>query len=234
MALRVDGTEIDTHAYWVGTGSAPFSVPEARGDNPMVPSRHGGLYTPGKPFAMPTLSYQIWARGMREDGSIPRDRLEQVSTNIDTLLTLFTKRYNLLHLEQDMPDGSVRECYGEVRASFDLSRTSRALAWANFAVDIEVPAAFWQDRLPSTFSIGGLSNGDQFALPDFQGSTAPISDSTAVIHGPADYPALFVLPSGAYVRYRGSLEVGEDWRINCDTWESVVGPSIGFPMWEPR
>lgn len=227
--LAVDGVALDTFAHWVGLNSARYPIPGTKGANVPVPARHGALWVAGKTFTEPELTLDIVVRGVQDDGTVPADQLAQASANIDKLLRLLTKRHALLHLEQAMPDGSVRECFAECVTAFDLTRVSRALPYARFAVELRVPGAFWRDQAESTFtSAAGLLDEQVLAMPPFAGGTAPMDDLVYVVHGPADNPELVVHASGAYTRLAQNLPDGDDWRIDSATWESVVGTDIGF------
>lgn len=217
-SLIADGFELDTVAHWVGLDSNRWSVPAAKGENVLVPGRHGSLYVADKTFSEGEFSLQMHVFG---------DTLSDTRDNIDKLLRIFTKRKSLIHFEHTMDNGDEIECYAECIGAFDITRSSAALPFAKMGVGFKIPEAFWQDQLPRTWTgPTGLEASQALRMEGFGGGSAPMDDAVYLFHGPIDEPELKAVATGAYVRLADySLETGETWRIDAANWTSHVGPT---------
>lgn len=228
-SLIADGVELDTMAQWVGVDSNRWSVPGVKGENVLVPARHGSLWVADKTFSQGEFTLSLHVHGARDDGSVPVDQLTQTRQNIDRLLRIFTKRKKLIHFQTTMDDGTVIECYAECIGAFDVTRSSAALPYAKMNVGFTIPGAFWRDQLLSEWtSQTGLVTSQSFRMPPFEGGTAPMDDLQYLIHGPITSPELKVVESGAFTRLNLTVPSGSKWRINSADWSSVMGPNVTF------
>lgn len=217
-SLVADGYELDTLAHWVGLDSNRWSVPAAKGENILVPGRHGSLYVADKTFSEGEFNLTMHVFG---------DTLAETRSNIDKLLRIFTKRKTLIHFEHTMDDGTEIECWAECIGAFDITRSSAALPFARMNVGFKIPEAFWQDAELRTWTgPTGMEASMGLRMDEFGGGTAPMDDAVYLFHGPADEPELKAIATGAYIRLEDySLGEGETWRIDTDRWISRVGPS---------
>lgn len=215
-SLVADGLELDTVSHWVGLDSNRWSVPGVKGENVLVPGRHGSLYVADKTFSEGEFSLTMNVFG---------DDLTELRDNIDSILRVFTKRKSLIHFEHTMDNGDEIECFAECIGAFDLTRSSAALPFAKMSCGFKIPAAFWQDQILSTWSgTTGLEPSLGLRMEDFGGGSAPMDDAVFLVHGPWDEPELKVMDTGAYVRLDDySLDEGEVWRIDTANWTSHVG-----------
>lgn len=226
--LYADGIPLDTYAHWTTIRSGRWQTPGVIGENVHVPARHGAIWVAGKTFDQNTIDLDMLIWGSDDDGNFAADQAEKVRENMAELLRIFTKRYNLIYLEQVQPDGSHREAYAEVLQALDFS-TLGSTKVARLVVSLQLPSAFWQDTGIITWeSNTGVNDQQVFSMPEFFGATAPLDELVYLVIGPADNPQLRGYDSGSYVGLVGSLASDEHWRINTRTWESVVGTNIGF------
>lgn len=227
--LTADGIDLNSIAYAVGVDSNRWSVPGAKGENVVVPSRHGSLWVADKTFTEGEFKLELIVQGATEYGTVPLDQLAQARKNIDTILRVFTKRKKLIHLVQSYDDGSAIECFAECTGAFDVTRTSAALPYARMNIGLKVPDAFWQDTTLTTFtSSAGITGGDILQMPPFDGGTAPMDDAMYLIHGPITDPELYVHLTGAFTRLEKTVQQGETWRVNAADWTSVCGTTVTF------
>lgn len=234
--LYVDGVCINTLAYTTVLRSGRWAAPGKKGRNVPVPARHGSLWVAGKSFTENVLTLDMLIHGADVDGNVPAEQHAQVQDNVEFLLRLFTKSYELLHLEQHQADGTVRECFAECTMPFSPAAGTSAVL-GRMGAELRMPAAFWRDTTDVTWeSALGVADGQTLTMPPFEGGSAPMDDLVYLVVGPADNPELKVHASGAYTRYTGSLAAADStagtpadhWRVNSADWTSVVGPGIGF------
>lgn len=228
--LSVDSVSVSQYAWNVTQRGSRWKVPSVRGDNVTVPGRHGSIYVPDKKYDENELILNMWVIGAELDGSVPVSdtQRKQVRENMDTLLHLFTRRYEEVRLSQVLADGSTVEAYGECTEAIDFTSVAGGTR-AEFSVAMRLSDPFWQDTSDVTYNSGAAVVVDQqFALTNFDGATAPMDELAFVVSGPATNPELVLLDTGAVIRYNGTIASGTDWRVNSDIWESVTGSAIGF------
>lgn len=227
IPMTVDGTRLDTFAWNIETLEGRLTTPSVRGGNPSVPGRHGGLWVPQKTYDENTIVLKMWVIGSDVNGGIPTTEMTEFRKNIDSLTLLFGKRHGLLDVRQTWPTG-VRQAFCEVLQSFDLS--ARAIQpQAKFSVALNIPAVFWQDVSTSDYaSATALTSGTTLTLNTYDGMTAPIEDAIFVVRGPITNPRLTNPDTGEWVQLNAVVVTGQDWRIDCSTWDSRTGAGIGF------
>jgi hypothetical protein len=91
---------------------------------------------------------------------------------------------------------------------------------AEFTVDLEIPAAFWQDLAVRTFTTTITGVPTTVDLTDFAGTTAPIEDAVITItstsgSAPATSITLTDVLSGAWLAYNEQIPAGGVVRIDC-------------------
>lgn len=228
--LSVDETSVMTYAFNVTSRGSRWKVSKVRGDNVVVPGRHGAIYVPDKKFEENELVLNMWVLGAEEDGSVPTGmtQRQKVRDNANKLLKLFTQRNRLVRMAQVLAGGDTVETYAECLEAVDFT-TEAGGTRAEMSFAMRMPDPFWQDTSDITYSSStGLTVDVQLQLTQFDAATAPMDDLKVVVSGPATNPRVTVLATGAYVQYNGTLASGTDWRIDSATWQSVTGVGIGF------
>lgn len=222
MLLKIDGVSLQTLAYNVRNRGGRWSVPERGNTNVPVPGRNGAIWTPGKVYGQNTLALSMWVIGANPDGSIPSDRTkaQKIRENVDALTRLFTKAHALIEVIQDDDANVSRRCYAEVVASFDF--TTAPGNRAEFAVALQVPAAFWEDVSSATYqSAAGITTGTNFAITALSGGTAVIEDSVITFRGAGTNPKITDILTGAWVQLAGTVASSQDWVIDNSVWSST-------------
>src|SRR3954468_15342565 len=102
MAWEIDGVALSTLAFNVVNRAAGWKVPAKRGENLVIPGRHGAQWLPNKPFEQGSISFSMWALGATEDGLVPQDydSAQQCRDNLDKLTSLFAQSHKLLNVVQ--------------------------------------------------------------------------------------------------------------------------------------
>ncbi len=232
--VTVDGLVLNTLAYNISTRAGRYTTPDVRTKNIELPGRHGTLNVRGKKFQQGQFVWTMWIRGANEDGSVPDNTIQRrlFQQNLDLLLQVFTRRTGLLDIRQTLPDGSVRQCFGEVLAVVDPQSKS-VQPMATLSVAITIPTAFWQDLTAITYtSSAGLSASQTLTLSPFIGATAPMEDLVWTITGAATNAKVQALESGAalnvdtWMQFNSTIPTMKTLTVDCSAW-TVVG-SVGF------
>lgn len=233
--VTVDGLALNTLAYNISTRGGRYTTPDVRTKNIEVGGRHGTVRTRSKKFQQGVFTMSMWVRGANEDGSVPDggglyNRLFQ--QNLDLLTQLFTRKSGLLDIRQTLPDGSVRQCFGEVLATVDPQSKS-VNPMAVFSVAITIPGAFWQDLNALTYtSAAGLGSSQILTLTPFIGATAPMDDLVWTITGAATSPKIQALENSApievdtWMQFNNTVPSAKNLVVDSGLW--AVSGSGGF------
>ena len=104
------------------------------------------------------------------------------------------------HKSASQYGGTALRCFAEVREAVDFTSMAGGTR-AEFAVNMAIPGAFWEEVVPVTFTSGGFDVDTTFELDVLAGSTAPIEDAVITLTGPLQVVRLTDVVSGAFVRY---------------------------------
>jgi len=233
--VTVDGLVLNTLAYNISTRTGRYTTPDVRTKNVELAGRHGTVRVRSKKFQQGVFTMSMWVRGANEDGSVP-DNSNGLSrrifqNNLDILMQTFTRKSGLLDIRQTLPDGTIRQCFGEVLAAIDPQSKS-VQPMALFNVAITIPAAFWQDLNPVTYTSPILSSNQTLTLAPFIGATAPMEDLVWTISGAATNPKVQALENSAalevdtWMQYTGAVPTLKSLIVDSSVW-SVTG-STGF------
>lgn len=234
--VTVDGLVLNTLAFNISTRAGRYTTPDVRTKNVEVGGRHGTVVVRSKKFQQGVFTMSMWVRGANSDGSVPdnSDGLNRriFQENLDILLQTFTRKSGLLDIRQTLPDGTVRQCFGEVLATVDPQSKS-VQPMATFSVAITIPSAFWQDLNPITYTSSiGLPTSQVLTLSPFIGATAPMEDLVWTIQGAATNARVQALENGAalqvdtWMQYTGTIPTVKSLIVDSGLW-SVTGSS-GF------
>jgi len=224
--VTVDGLVLNTLAYNISTRAGRYTTPDVRTKNIELPGRHGTLTVRSKRFQQGVIVLSMWVRGANSDGFMPTSDLQSriFQQNLDLLMQVFTRKSGLLDVRQTLPDGSVRQCFAEVLAAIDpQSKSTRPMA--AFSVALTIPAAFWQDLNPITYtSTAGLTSSQTLTLSPFIGATAPMDDLVWTIAGAATNPKIQALESGSplsvdtWMQYNNTIPDFKSLTVDCSSW----------------
>jgi hypothetical protein len=231
--VTVDGFVLNTYAYNISTLSGRLSGPTVRTKNVEIPGKHGTLRVRNKKFQEGMFTLTMWVKGALPDGSIPSQKISRrlFYENVDMLMQIFSRRTGLLNIQQVMPDGSVRQCFGEVLAIVDPASTS-SNPLAKFNVAMTLPDVFWSDLNPVTYtSPVGLPVSEVLTLTPFIGATAPMEDLQITVTGLCSQFKIQALENGqplevdCWVNYNASVGSTSTLTLNSGGW--TLGHSGG-------
>lgn len=225
--LTINGVSLATYAFMLPDISGVMRAPARRGENVVVPNRHGRIKTIGKRFDANEITFSLWVVGADpETGKLPtkQEELEEFFARRDQLLKLLYS--DPLVLEYTRPDGHRVQARGEVVDVLDFTRR-RDEPMAQVSVAIELTDGFWEDSATVAQEITGTS-GTAVEMTEFAGATAPMSDLVITVFGPCNNP---MFSHGNYwVKYNGVINAGHQLQIDCGRW--IVGPGTGT-LWQP-
>ena len=222
QGLAVNGENIGDFAT-IAASLAPFMrVPARRGDDVVVPGRHGALLTPNKPYDVSSFTLPLLVRGSGPDGRVPADSTaqRQFYANAARVVQLF-QQGDTVGLTRTMPDGTQRQADAVVTGVLDFSRGlgNRPII-GRVNVALRLPGAFWSD-IELTAVTGSLTSGGFLDLDAAFGSaTAPISDLVITL-GPGNNPT--IIQGSTFFAYDGVIAAGRQLVIDCGSWDLLPG-----------
>lgn len=227
-ALSINGVSLDTYAYMATNVSALLTVPARRGENVVVPGRHGQIKTPNKRFDANEIVLPLILVGASPNGTIPSGSTEQAQffARRDELLRLIYADDAVLAWTPDVANVDPIETRVEVVDVLDFTR-SYVEPLAKVSVALTLIDAFWRDTADVTTAIEGES-GTTVELTEFVGATAPMTDLQVTFHGPVNNPKLTF--GERWVQYNGVLTLDQELVLDCGTW--TASPGVGDP-WSP-
>lgn len=215
--LTVNGVVLNTYAKNIESLTGRLRAPAKRTSNVVVSGRHGAVRTRGKKYDQNLIVLPMWVIGAEDDGSIPADETARrlFFRNINDLTKLFKENNDEeLDIRHTLPDGSVRQCFGDVLDAIDFT-TETANPLGKFGVSITMANPFWQDLVEQETQVA--ASGDTVTLANFRGATAPMEDLVVTITGPWANPVL-TFADGSWVAYDDSFQPGEGIEINSGVW----------------
>ncbi len=226
--LTVNGTDLATLVY-IDASPKLFTAPARRGDNLVIPGRHGALRLPRKLFDTGEIVLSMRVLGHDPDqpfptGSGPQQEFHDL---VDQVVRLFTAEQVVL--DHGRPDGSIRRAVGEVTDLVDFTRSGNSESAGQVSVAIELTDPFWSDLAAVTAGPNVFSTGGTHALTGFAGATAPM-DELVVTFGPGANPELTQPSSGYLLAYDGVIAAGQQLQVDSGTWS--VGSGSGS-AWTP-
>lgn len=226
-ALTLNGVSLDTYAFMLSDISSLMRVPVRRGENVVVPNRHGRIKTVGKRFDANEVVLPLWVVGADPvTGALPTlaEELDEFFERRDQLLNLLYA--DPLLIQYTRPNGHTVQTRGEVIDVLDFTRRHNdPLAQVNVA--LELTEAFWEDEDSVSQDVSGAS-GSITTMTAFVGATAPMSDLVITVFGPANNPIF--THGDRWVRYAGVIDTGRQLQLDIGSWQ--VGPGTGT-LWQP-
>lgn len=221
--LTVNGVALNTFAKNIESLTGRLRTPAKRTSNIVVPGRHGAVRTKGKKYDQNVIVLPMWVVGSDDNGRIPvgSNARREFFARVNELVNLFSGNGDEpLDIRHTQPDGSVRQCFGDVLDVLDFT-TSGANPMAKVGVSIQIPGAFWQDLQEVTSTV--VASGASVTLPQFAGASAPMEDLRVQLNGPWNTPRL-QFKDGSWVQYTDNFVAGKGVIIDAATWQlSGVG-----------
>lgn len=225
--ITANGQSLSTVWCQLEDVSGLIATPGRRGQNVVVPGRHGVIRTPRKRYVESELVLPLRVLGVdRTTGAVPADAVTQLHRNIDELLRVFGSE--VVTLEHTRGDGVARRAATELALEpAVLTRERSHPPIARVGLALTVFGAFWEDAVSVSQAVSGTTGAVQ-ALTAFEGATAPMSDLLITFTGPVNNPML--AHGTRWVQYQGVVAAGRQLVLNTETWQ--VLPGSGTP-WSP-
>lgn len=158
--LRVifDGTDLNEHAFAIGTAGWKFTMPPQRGENVVVPYRDGRIWVP-KRYDQRRLDLPMFVIGAELDGSIPaaKSQRDKLYENVRTLQRLFSTWRDLKTLQVVDPTLGTIVADAEVTDQVDFT-TQAGATRAAFVTTLYVPTVWFEDAAYSDDSSGAYTS----------------------------------------------------------------------------
>jgi hypothetical protein len=219
--LTVNGVVLNTLAKNVESLAGRLRTPAFRTENIVVPGRHGALRTPNKKFDQNVIQLPMWVIGCDDNGQIPSDSNARIEfyARVDELSRLFKGSIDELDIRHTLPDGSIRQIFGDAMDVFDWTTT--AAPTGLFAVNILAYYPMWQDIKISTLELAAAGATASFNSK-FGNATAPMEAMAYKLTGPWLNPVL-TFADGSWVAYDVNLLAGQTVTIDSGTWTLTGG-----------
>ena len=197
QTFKYSDVALDGVAWGVEDVLDGLGVPEARGENTLVPFVTGRRFVK-KRKDHKTIILAMYVAGVNRSSITDPLSEEQLEINKDYLSKLFGKR-GLFKLERIMPDNSVREAWAEVIAPIQFEHISKTVA--RFTVEFLIPAGIFTGPTDVTYTLSAA---------DLQhAGTAPQDSMTITMTGPLVNPKLENKTNDIWLQYLGTLVTGE-------------------------
>jgi hypothetical protein len=232
-AVTVEGVRLDTLAFNIETFSGRIAMSGKRGENIVIPGRHGKLWRPKRLDSTP-YTLKMWVRGCNEDGEFLTsfaNHMAQYRQNVDYLWSIFgTLHKELEVIEQWPPSGSTRRAYMEVVQTIDPESLGPRPG-SRFNVAMDNLSGMWESVNEADFTSPPVVDaGTSFTVTTLSGSTAPNLEAILVVRGPATNPKLIDVATGHWIMYSGVLSTTQHWRIDLKAAASRAGTNIGYTL----
>ena len=202
-----DGVALNSAgAYALRLLSPDEEVPARRGDNLLIPQRHGRVYR-AKTFEQRTISLAMWVTG-----STPA----ALQTNLATLQELFG-RLGARTLSRTMPDATVRTISAEASQMLLQPQSDKVYA---AAVDLLCAAPWWQRTTVATTNQTGIGSSPTSVNLSNPGS-APHVGATITIGGAITNPKVQI--GSIWVQYTGAIGGGSSLVLDCENFTTTGG-----------
>lgn len=232
MAEQIVANGVELIAPWcqVEEVSTLLAPPARRGENVVVPGRHGVVRTPRKRYGPADLVLPLLVKGVdRDTGARAASEAEGITLlheNLDHLMRVLHAETVLLEYTRD--DGSTRYAETELFAEpVTVERLRSSPPAARVSVALTVFDAFWHDQQPVSQTITGV-DGSVHALTSFLGATAPMQNLLITFVGPINNPQL--THGTRWVKYNGAIPAGRQLQLDTERWQ--VSPGSGA-AWTP-
>lgn len=224
--LLVNGVDLGSYCYMTSDISGLLTVPAKRGDDVVVPGRHGAIRYPRKRYDVGEIVLPMWVVGCRPDGSVPsHGRMgREFFRRRDELLQLF--HADTVELTFTRADGVTLSTSVEVVDVMDFTR-KWAEPIAQVSVALRLTEPFWTETQDVSTTITGVT-GTTRTLMGFAGSTAPITDAVITFYGPVNNPKLTI--GDRWVQYNGVIAAGRQLVLECEHWRASSGTGA---TWSP-
>lgn len=224
-SITVNGVDLATFASRVEDFSGLWVSPATRGDDLLVPGRHGAVQRADAPYDPGLITLPIWLKGVdpATGALVPGTTVADLRARVDEMSKLFNAP--TLTIDHEV-DGQVRRATGHlVRESTPFTRERSSPAFARFTATIAIPAAFWFDPTTVTSGPHSLVTGGTVDLTGFAGATAPMADLQITFTGPISNPELHQTATGSFVAYDGVIASGQTLTVHCD--DTIAAPLVG-------
>jgi hypothetical protein len=189
-------------------------TPAPVGENPSVPNRTGEIWR-RKVHGPGAFVLNMWVGGT---GSTAQTTAQ---AKYDDVLRATHHVHRLPRYVRGLPDGSQRECLGEVQSA--VAPANIGQQGYRFSIEVKVPGGYWQDTADATDTLAGSSSTSRdLTLTNLGGGTAPMEALRYIIGGNCTNPRVIDRTDGVdgdWFRYNGNVPAGATLTVNAATWQ---------------
>jgi hypothetical protein len=214
--LLVNGISLDTRSVMLTDISGLSTTPGRRGENILVPGRHGRIPTRAKRYDQGEAVLSLWIDGCNPDGTIPggSNALREFEKRRDEVIRVFHSDTVVIDYTPD--SGLTRRALCEIADVMDFTRRG-VEPLARVSVALTIPGAFWFEIFDQTHT-ASLATGMSTVATPFAGATAPM-DELVITFGPGNNPELG--QGDVFLAYDGVIAGGRTLVVNTSTWQAT-------------
>jgi hypothetical protein len=216
-SITLNGTNLSSLVRNVEDLSSILRAPAVRGDNAVIPGRHGQLYKLERVYDAGSFVLPMWIIGA--------DTVTGNTLFGDAAISSFYARVDelqaLLHagsltFDHTLPDGSVRRAVAELTDEpLDFTRQLGSPLVGRVVAPVKIPSAFWTEVATTTQTLSGTT-GATLTFTSFSGATAPMDELT-VTFGPSSNPR--ITQGRCWLQYGNVIGGGQTAVFNSATWQ---------------
>jgi phage-related protein len=186
--------------------SDSLEMPARRGDNIIIPFRHGRIWTK-KYYDQRTILL-----GM----ALTETSAAALETKMDTIKVLCGLSAQQM-LEVTLEDASVRQAYAEVAGKISVARLSAGMA--KLVIPFTLNEPFFRSNI--LYSLETTIDASPHAFDPNNSGTVEECGAIITFTGPMEHPKLEHIASGVYVQYDAHISNGDTVTINCKEYTAV-------------
>jgi hypothetical protein len=216
-SITLNGTNLNTLVSNVEDLSGILRAPAIRGDNAVIPGRHGQLFKLERVYDVGTFPLPFWIIGadaVTGNTLLGDAAVTSFYTRVDELQALL--HAGTLTFDHTLPNGSVRRAVAELTDEpLDFTRQLGSPLFGRVVAPVKIPGAFWVETSTTTQTLSGTT-GSTLSFTSFANATAPMDELT-ITFGPSSNPR--ITQGRCWLQYGDVIASGRTAVFNSATWQ---------------
>jgi hypothetical protein len=214
--ISVNGTALSTLVRNVESLAGLLKTPTRRGENPVIPGRHGTLSRLERVFTDGSIILPFWIIGadaVTGNNLLGDAAVTSFYARVDELLKLLAAP--TVTIDHTLPDGTVRRADAELTDEpLDFTRQLGSPLFGRVAAALKIPAGFWAETTTVSQTLSGAT-GATLSFTTFAAATAPMDELT-ITFGPGSNPK--IQQGNCWLQYKAVIGGGQTAVFNAADW----------------
>jgi hypothetical protein len=231
----VNGTDLTAPGWWLEVAEGLQDGPEFRGDDIVLPGKHGTFdphadpNAPRRRYGPGRITFRMGLLGVDPvTGAAPLDEddLSAYNARLGELQRLFNARQ--LVIDHPRSDGT-RRAVAHLTAPIRPVREPSSPWFGRFTAECTIPGTFWTDLSGEITVDTGPAGAESGTFLDLSPLACDGAITDAVLRfGPGNNPSL--IQQGIYFQYKGVIGAGQELLVDTDNWDAIAGAGT---LWQP-